>query len=522
MPTYLQVKSGTYSPSAQKYYEFAGGAEPDHLHFGFNNSPFEQALQRSDPVFHDPLISEFMADNSYNFSYNSSQRSVPRSTNKMAEFIYGGLSGNSYVNYMKNRDLNECTVLFALADKSPQAQGDKWDTMALALDPVAYWPLNDDGVWADLSGNGHHLTEIGSVTTAALSDGKIGAVFDGTNELRANDSPDFRPENWAAVTVSMWVERNDNDSQTRGILSKMDQDTSPDTGIGVGHWDSTPGAYNPNIVMGGGTSGGQSNPYTRWQNTGVNFAQDTSMLITFTMEFNRNPATGYVREHINGGADIGANDYSNNTTNWGPAASTAAADWRIGVTNYDNPFKGKVSKIAIYDRVLTPSEINSLYTGANETEDLFRLGDYETPTTDVVLQVYDDTVNPRYLRMNYNDGTVLSNGGSPLYGEEIRLVALTKFYDSGSNSTDLKLYLDASLSSEINVAGNPFFHFGEFGFGRPFGESQNTVTVDVSNLAIFDYVLSPEQIGGLAANLSIPDFGGWMVVAQGKWRNFLL
>jgi len=78
----------------------------------------------------------------------------------------------------------------------------------------AWWELNDDGVWADSSGNGRHLTETGTGVTNVTNGGADGtsdsADFPGT------DSTDYlsrTAEAWMDVTTDFtlicWIKMDD-------------------------------------------------------------------------------------------------------------------------------------------------------------------------------------------------------------------------------------------------------------------------------------------------------------------------
>lgn len=136
---------------------------------------------------------------------------------------------------------------------------------------------------------------------------------------------------------------------------------------------------------------------------------------------------------------------------------------------------------------------------------------------------------PAYLRVNINgsvyspdsDSRIDINDGNP------HIVVLVEYLDFNNNSV-IELYVDGirQIIASYNQTVLPTIE--DFGFGQwagdlyPWGSPYPALGLGVSHLAIFDYALPYSVISGLTANLSIPEGGGFYVVAAGRWRRVLL
>ena len=238
---------------------------------------------------------------------------------------------------------------------------DQWDGAALALGPVAYWPLDDDGTWADASGNGHTLTESGTVATAALSDGKVGADFSGSTYLYAADHADLRPETMPAWSVSMWVQRDG--ATTAGLFAKYTATGSPDTGITCGLWGGTEfyGAWG----SGAGTNQTDS-PNNRYQAVDDDTVLNTAEHWVFTFDYTNQTAGDFGSAQIyKDGALVATMGSYDNAEPWEWYGNTTGLNLTIGFSAYGAQYlDGKIAKVAYYDKVLTPAEALLLYEGA--------------------------------------------------------------------------------------------------------------------------------------------------------------
>lgn len=241
---------------------------------------------------------------------------------------------------------------------------DDWDNAALQLGPVAYWPLDDDGVWADATGNGHDLTEIGTVATGLLADGKTGAVFDGlTNRLDAADAAPLRPEFTDGWSISAWVQRDGAPGGQADYLGKLQVAGVPDCGFLMGAWTSPEFAPNVKYGSGSGTAGpngGTSNPYDRDQYLLGAFTAGTTFHMVWTMDYLNGVSTLYID-----GAPVTLQHYGNSLPHsWGSTSSTVGIPFAIGGSDGPNAdWPGKIAKVAYFDKVLTQTDVDDLYGG---------------------------------------------------------------------------------------------------------------------------------------------------------------
>ena len=242
---------------------------------------------------------------------------------------------------------------------------DAWDDIAVALGPVAYWPLDEaSGSRADLTGNGHTASEISSVGQGTMANGFTAADFTGSpSELRATDAVALRPEGYSVLSCSWWAETT-TFGATRSFFSKYTTSGVPDSGIVTGMWSSTPDTE-VNVRFGGGSGGGQSNPHDRFQTKSsgvpevITLESGVPLHMAFVLTFG---ASGGIQWYLNG-QPYDHNEYGNNSFTWG-SGTTIGQNFRFGTTDYGTAYDGLLAKVAWFDRALTDEEVLSLYTGS--------------------------------------------------------------------------------------------------------------------------------------------------------------
>lgn len=122
---------------------------------------------------------------------------------------------------------------------------------------------------------------------------------------------------------------------------------------------------------------------------------------------------------------------------------------------------------------------------------------------------------------------IYSASGTRIDGTGLHLVSVT-FDSRDENSTQIVLYIDGVAQTTTQVSGWFPNIMNEFGIGVHSSETLTGLTPNtgseatVSHLAIFDRLIPQSQLRAWVANLDIPDAGGYYVLADGAWRQFLV
>ena len=199
--------------------------------------------------------------------------------------------------------------------------------MALTDNILAYWNLNDDGSGGvslvDTSGNGNTLTNNGGVSLGAgIIDG--GASLNNSNLYTTNSfnlSGDF--------SISLWV--NLQNSNDQAFFEAVDNFK-----FGLGYFGNNLGWAIPNSTL---LISAGALPVSSWS------------YITITRE--SGVTTLYINGSISSSISGDSNDYSN------------AISIGNSATGYDPASTAILDEIGIWSRVLSSSEVASLYNGGD-------------------------------------------------------------------------------------------------------------------------------------------------------------
>jgi hypothetical protein len=207
---------------------------------------------------------------------------------------------------------------------------------------IGYWPLNEDSgnTAYDASGNGNNGSLSGSINQG--TPGTLGTTaysFDGSDDaVTVTDSPELNLTD--SLTISMWINPNNLSAQRENPIHKA---YGGEFSLVL---EDTAGTMNTYF----GSAGENSSPYAnnRW----TDVASDN----TWThLCWVRDNDAQEVRLYKNG------TNWSKNKTNteW-ETTSASNNDMQIG-SGYTNTFDGSISEVRLYNRALTPSEIQYLY-----------------------------------------------------------------------------------------------------------------------------------------------------------------
>ncbi len=205
---------------------------------------------------------------------------------------------------------------------------------------VGYWPLNEeDGDQAlDYSGNENHGTLEGGVTQGV--EGILGTSaygFDGSQEVRVEDDHILRIGDSQGFTYTAWVKTTVTDSTDRYIMIKWD-------GNEGSYYLQTEGGEPGARINGLGSLGSQAdNNVTDWADGEWHFA---------VCVYNENAGQNF-KMFIDGQLEDSIT---------GTISGTETSDLDIGHYERDNHFSGSISEIRTYNRALTQSEIQYLYS----------------------------------------------------------------------------------------------------------------------------------------------------------------
>lgn len=251
---------------------------------------------------------------------------------------------------------------------------------------VGWWPLCDDsGNATDYSGQGNHGSVTGTTRRVAGKGGLTAYSFDGTDDyVNVGHSTVLQPK-LGGFTASAWVKTDPmvdyiNSNKFPRLFVKTPSAQFNDTN----GWQIAMSAGHSHVAIGDGTTdnAGQASGKRiddgKWHHCLFTWDGDTIELFV--------------------------DGVSQDVTPWsGTIATTNTAS--IGASNTPNHhFRGSIGPCRVYNRVLRPSEIRTLYEWGN--------GDYAQPPTDGVAYYPLDGDATDYW--GTNDGTV--NGATPTTG----------------------------------------------------------------------------------------------------------
>jgi hypothetical protein len=214
----------------------------------------------------------------------------------------------------------------------------------------------------------------------------------------------------------------------------------------------------------------------------------------------------------------------------GPVFSTPDESTNTGIKYSDflnNEYFN--SKTIVFVMQTTNGGLSHVYNAATTQRSIFKA---KNALVNMQIESYPFSTNtqgaPAYLRVNIN-GSVYSNPGDrvDINDGEPHIVIIKESLDFNNNSV-VELYVDGTLQAYAPYNQTILPTISDFGFGQwsgdpsPWGSPYPYRTLSVSHLAIYNYLLPQPVASGLTANLSIPDGGGWYVVADGRWRRVLV
>ncbi|HBY24409.1 MAG TPA: hypothetical protein DEG88_14420 [Propionibacteriaceae bacterium] len=257
-----------------------------------------------------------------------------------------------------------------------------YDTLVLSHSPVAYWPISSGGgVVADVSGRGHHATRMSEQTTNTFApNGDKVMKFDGVDDyLSIPSSSDFSIATTGNLTWEGWI---------RPSTLQFPHASSGDYVAWMGkcrdyapscEWEarmysaSNPQgrcsrlsayAFNPNAGLGSGAS---------WQPTCSLDLAGRWLHVVATYTTKSTPSScssaypGQINIWVNGipwNADIHRPTGCMSQYSIVPVAGSSPL--LIGTMSRSNWFAGAIGKVAIYNRLLTQTEIRSHYKAMTE------------------------------------------------------------------------------------------------------------------------------------------------------------
>lgn len=242
--------------------------------------------------------------------------------------------------------MKRCLILAVLAFLSSTCLFAQIPTAGL----VGYWPFNGNA--NDASGNGNN----GNVNGATLASDRFGNPnsaysFNGAGNyisVATNPSLDFSINN--KISVSLWIYPI---AYAAGNFNKIfisKQSGSGTTQQGFNCWFNNGNAgmliRNGSTDNFGGPAYGSALPLNNWSH------------LTMTYD------TGTAKFYYNGNLIFTATGQTSTIGN-------NSLDLLFGKANWNNinaePFNGVMDEIAIYNRALSSSEVNAIYTGCNGT-----------------------------------------------------------------------------------------------------------------------------------------------------------
>jgi len=222
---------------------------------------------------------------------------------------------------------------------------------------LGWWPFNGNA--NDESGNGND----GVVNGATLTEDRNGVansayLFAGQNtcqNILVQNSPELNPNQ---LTINVWIYASDSNMT---ILEKSDASNASKLAYGLTFKDEFQGWRGLKTTYGVGNCAYTTQNPQFWSNRSA-FPSNAWIMITVVIEGN-----GGINQYCNSELVYS----SNGNQNFSPCDDSNSV-LRIGGphTNPDPEcFKGKIDDLAIYNRALTPQEIQNLYNGSTETTD---------------------------------------------------------------------------------------------------------------------------------------------------------
>ncbi len=272
--------------------------------------------------------------------------------------------------YNRALSLAEIQELYAVADS----------TSGL----VAYYPLNGNA--NDESGNGNHGSENGEIE---YIDGRTGqaAKFDGTDDyilVPDNDTLDLSD----AMTITAWI-KSESTSGPRVIVSKWNDNSWDYSYIFKDHNYSdklritlTKGGLRGDL---GDLTGAAFIPLETWIHVAATYDSDT------------------LRLYFNGVQD-GTLSASGTIKNSATALLIGAVYTGGGI---QEKFKGAIDDIRIYNRALSPAEIQEIYSNQPVTLNANFTANQTTGTAPLSVQFRDEsTGNPVSWQWDFNNDSI--------------------------------------------------------------------------------------------------------------------
>ena len=193
---------------------------------------------------------------------------------------------------------------------------------------VGYWPLDESG--NDASGTGNDALERGNPSRGFGLYGTQGYVFDGEDDyLEVDDDPSLGMSDTDEVTVSMWVNKFDDQSDWIALFQHSDQ------------------SYNLHFAD------GDHPTFTihddTWRGARDGQAVETDQWYHIVGTFDGSTVTTYVNGEV---GDTTSADF------------IRESDMNVGIAENlqenDRHFDGKIDEIRVYDRALSESEVQDL------------------------------------------------------------------------------------------------------------------------------------------------------------------
>lgn len=213
------------------------------------------------------------------------------------------------------------------------------DTPALEYGLVGWWPFNGDA--SDASGKGNSGTIIGAtLTTGQNSTANSAYLFNNSAQNQSIDIPSTFGLSNAGLTISLWF--NNPTATNLGAFIKVGDTSSYGYGIGIGGTNLGNAGNNLIIIF----------ESVRWIVTSATISTGWHSVV-FIID-----NSGVPSAYLDG---VSAGSYS------GTSAIAPTGDLtQIGGYGTTGHFNGSIDDVRIYKRVLSSTEITSLYSlGAN-------------------------------------------------------------------------------------------------------------------------------------------------------------
>lgn len=270
-----------------------------------------------------------------------------------------------------SRIWSQIIAAYKAGPTQPPAQD--YDGLLLAAGPVAYWNLNGttDGI-LDQTGNGHTATMLGGtpVTSTGIGDGKSSLLFDGIDDrLEIADAADLSIPTTGTIALELWMspavlQFPTSEPATHDyvhVAGKNRYDDRSEYELRMYNL-TTPGENppRPNRISGyafnavGGLGTG-----SYFQDT-VAVDEWVHVVCIFTTASSAQFPQGYTRIYKNGVLRD-----TDDMRNFSVVPSNTTAPFNIGTAALDSFFKGRVAKVAVWNREPSAAEIQARYQRAN-------------------------------------------------------------------------------------------------------------------------------------------------------------